>query len=203
MPATHDPGGKVRRTVAPDVKSSAVFGGLRNCYRYRLVRSWDSSKRPAMFVMMNPSTADLLVDDPTVAKCAWYARTWGYGGIYVGNTFAYRATDKRLLRLVADPKGPENEKHLIAMAKAAGIVIFAYGQPGCARLRPCGLALAKLVVQKTRIRPYVLRLSKNGTPCHPLYLPNWLKPIIWDLEIGNSRIAEASSNQRGRIPIAR
>jgi hypothetical protein len=156
-----------------------------------------------MFVMMNPSTADPLVDDPTVAKCAWYARTWGYGGIYVGNTFAYRATDKRRLRLVADPKGPENEAHLIAMAKAAGIVIFAYGQPGCARLRPCGLAMAKRIVQKTRIKPYVLKLSKDGTPCHPLYLSNWLKPILWNLEIGNRRIAEASSNRRGRIPIAR
>jgi hypothetical protein len=88
MRDTHDPGGKERRTVAPDVKSSAVLGGPRNCYRYRLVRSWDSSKRPAMFVMMNPSTADLLVDDPTVVKCAWYARIWGYGGISIGNTFA-------------------------------------------------------------------------------------------------------------------
>ncbi len=47
--------------------------------------------------------------------------------------------------------GPEYEKHLIAMAKAAGIVIFAYGQPGFARLRPCGLSMVKRLVQKTRI----------------------------------------------------
>jgi len=70
-----------------------------------------------------------MVDDPTVAKCGRFARAWGYGGIHVGNTFAYRAIDKKRLRLIADPIGPENDKHLIAMAKLATIVIFAYGQP--------------------------------------------------------------------------
>jgi hypothetical protein len=44
--------------------------------------------------MMNPSTADPLVDHPTVAKFGRYARAWGCGGLHVGNTFAYRATDK-------------------------------------------------------------------------------------------------------------
>jgi hypothetical protein len=45
-------------------------------------------------------------------------------------TFAYRATDKKHLRLVADPIGPDNDKHLVAMANASEIVVFAYGQPG-------------------------------------------------------------------------
>ena len=62
----HDPGGKVRLTLAADVKSTAVFGGKSQEYRYRLVRTWDDAKPHAMFVMMNPSTADPLVDDPTV-----------------------------------------------------------------------------------------------------------------------------------------
>jgi hypothetical protein len=97
MKAKHDPGGKVRLALAFDIKSSAVFGGLNDCYRYRLVRTWDEGKRHIMFVTMNPSTADPLVDDPTVEKCGRFARAWGYGGLYVGNTFAYRATDKKRL----------------------------------------------------------------------------------------------------------
>jgi predicted RNA-binding Zn-ribbon protein involved in translation (DUF1610 family) len=95
IPQKHDPGGKVRLAISSDVKSSAVWGGPDSCYRYQLRRTWDETKPHAMFIMMNPSTADETADDRSVAKCERFARTWGvYGGIYVGNTFAYRATNK-------------------------------------------------------------------------------------------------------------
>lgn len=180
IPHKHDPGGKVRLALSRDVKSSAVFGGPNDCYRYRLVRTWDETKPHAMFIMMNPSTADPMVDDPTVAKCGRFARAWEYGGIYVGNTFAYRATDKKRLRLIADPVGPDNDKHLIAMAKLAAIVIFAYGQPGHKTLKARGALLAKIFIDRG-IKPHVLKLSNDGTPCHPLYLRETLKPVVWKL----------------------
>jgi hypothetical protein len=180
IPQKHDPGGKVRLAISRDVKSSAVFGGPADCYRYRLIRTWDEAKPHAMFIMMNPSTADTIVDDRSVAKCGRFARTWGYGGIYVGNTFAYRATDKKRLRVIADPIGPENDKHLIAMAKLAEIVIFAYGQPGHRSLQARGPLLAKILIGKG-VKPHVLKLSNDGTPCHPLYLRKTLKPVVWKL----------------------
>jgi len=175
----HDPGGKVRLTLALDVKSTAVFGGPDDCYRYRLVRTWDAEKPHVMFVMMNPSTADPFVDDPTVAKCGRFARAWGYGGIYVGNTFAYRATYQKRLLEIDDPVGPDNDHHLIEMARSAALVVFAYGKPCHARLRARGPELAKLMISETGIEPHVLRLSKDGTPWHPLYLPESLKPVVW------------------------
>jgi hypothetical protein len=177
----HEPGGKVRRALKHDVKSSAVFGGPSDCYRYRLTRTWDKDKPHVMWVMMNPSTADPLADDPTVAKCGRFARAWQYGGIFVGNTFAYRATDQKRLIKVPDPVGPENDAHLIEMAKEAAIVVFAYGQPCHATLRPRGLALARLLMKEAGVTPHTLRLAKNGTPWHPLYLPETLKPFIWKL----------------------
>jgi hypothetical protein len=134
-----------------------------------------------MWVMMNPSNADLHIDDSTVAKCGRYARAWGYGGILVGNTFAYRATNKRHLRLVADPIGPDNDKHLVAMARRAHIVIFAYGQPGHRTLAPRGIAVAELLIQEAGITPHVLELSKRGIPVHPLYLVESLQPVVWQL----------------------
>jgi hypothetical protein len=182
IPQKHDPGGKVRLAISPDVKSSPVVWGADKCYRYRLRRTWDETKPHAMFIMMNPSTADSKVDDPSVAKCVRFARTWGvYGGIYVGNIFAYRATDKKRLRASQiDPVGPENDKHLIEMAKLAGVVIFAYGQPGHRSLQDRGKLLANILIDKG-VKPYVLKLSKNGTPCHPLYLRKTLKPVVWEL----------------------
>ena len=181
IPQKHDPGGKVRLAIPPDVKSSAVWGGPNKCYRYRLKRTWDETKPHAMFIMMNPSTADLKVNDRSVAKCTRFARTWGsYGGIYVGNTFAYRATNKKRLSAIADPIDPENDKHLIEMAKLAGIVIFAYGKPGHRRLQAQGQRIAKMLIDKG-VKPYVLKLSKNGTACHPLYLRKTSKPVVWNL----------------------
>lgn len=107
----NDPGGKVRLALALDIKSSAVFGEPNDCYRYSLVRKWDESKPHVKFVMMKPSTADPLLDEPIVAKCGRFARAWGYGGIYLGNTFAYRATVQKRLLEVDDPVGPDNDQH--------------------------------------------------------------------------------------------
>jgi hypothetical protein len=176
----HEPGGKTRLKVRVDVKSSVVFGGPDDCYRYRLVRTWDDSKSHAMWVMMNPSYADHQVNDRTVAKCERLARAWGYGGIFVGNTFAYRASDKKRLRLIGDPVGPDNDKHLVAMAKKAAIVIFAYGQPGHRSLLTRGIAVAQLLLSKG-ITPHVIELSKVGIPKHPLYLLESLEPVVWQL----------------------
>ena len=181
IPQKHDPGGKVRLPLSPDVKSSdAVFGGPNKCYRYLLRRTWDETKPHAMFIMMNPSTADKKWDDRSVAKCGRFARAWSHGGIYIGNTFAYIATDKKRLRVISDPVGPKNDQHLIEMAKLAGKVIFAYGQPGHRKLKDRGRLLAKILIGEG-VKPYVLKLSNDGTPCHPLYLRKTAKPAVWKL----------------------
>jgi len=180
MKPKHDPGGKTRLKVRVAVKSSVVFGGDGDCYRYRLVRTWDGSQPHALWVMMNPSYADHQVNDRIVAKFERSARAWGYGGIYVGNTFAYRATDKKRLRSIPDRIGPDNDKHLLAMAGKTAIVIFAYGQPGHRTLTPRGFAVAQFLKSKG-ILPHVIELSKSGIPKHPLFLLESLEPVVWQL----------------------
>ena len=94
----HDPGGKVKLALKAGITGTAEFGGKNEEYRYRLTRTWDDAKPYALFVLMNPSEATPDINDPTVAKCCRFAAAWGYGGIFVANTFAYRCTDqKRLL----------------------------------------------------------------------------------------------------------
>ena len=162
-----------------DVKSTAIYDGPGECYRYRLHRVWDPALLCVMWLMMNPSVATEYGDDRTVAKCHRYARAWGYGSMFVGNSFGYRCTDQRRLLEVEDPSGPGNDAALLDMAKAADKVVLAYGSPTHPSLRQRGNQVA-LLLHRAGIELSVLRLSKGGRPEHPLYLPSTLEPVRLD-----------------------
>jgi hypothetical protein len=182
-PPRHDAGGLICMPMSPALAGSAIYGGANGEYRYTLSRTWDPSLADVLVVMMNPSTAGERTNDPTVAKVTkMAARWWGgaFGTLYVGNVFAYRATDQSALGKVADPIGPENDRYLVAMAAVAKLVVFAYGQPKVARLRSRGLTVARML-RANGVQPHVLRLSQDGTPWHPLYLPDNTGPLPWEL----------------------
>ncbi len=76
-------------------------------YRYALLRRWGEGKN-AMFIGLNPSTADETADDPTIRRCVSFAKAWGFGGLCMANLFAYRATNPADMLMQADPIGPDN-----------------------------------------------------------------------------------------------
>jgi hypothetical protein len=139
-------------------------------YRYWLSRTWNDAVNPLPIVMLNPSTADAEVDDPTINKCMKYARRENYGGIYVVNLFAYRATQPSLLATTRDPVGPENDARLFGTLQAAQ-------GAGCQVL--CGWGANPLA--KDRAETFLqmaleadvdlrcLAVTKFGAPQHPLY----------------------------------
>lgn len=73
------------------IKKGGVLSEYQS-YRYRLWRIWDQVKPKVMFIMLTPSTADADTDDPTIRRCIGFAKSSGFGGLYVGNLFAYRST---------------------------------------------------------------------------------------------------------------
>lgn len=169
----HDAGGRSRPAWPPDSSVTAIFSTCGR-YRYQLRETWDPSRPLVLWLLMNPSVACIEHGDPTLRKTGSFARAWGYGGQLVGNVHAYRATDKRRLLEVEDPVGPKNDRMILAMAAEAKTVVLAYGQPPHPLL-PRGAQVAALL----RDHPGLchLRLSKDGTPVHPLYLPSSLHPI--------------------------
>ena len=173
---THDAGGKIKIKVADNIKSFATFSDCKK-YRYTLFRLWDSSLPTILFIMMNPSTADENINDPTVAKCMRYARKWGYGGLYIGNVCAYRATDKMALLSISDPVGTINFSSVLNMATKADMIVIAHGQ------LPKGLQFHANnmcdYLRKNNLTLHVIKLSKNNIPCHPLFLSEQLIPKIW------------------------
>ena len=162
----------VKRQAEPgDPTGGACFSRTRT-FRYSLYRIWDKNLPLAMFVGLNPSTADENEDDPTVRRCAGFARSWGYGGLLMTNLFAYRSTDPEGLFAARDPVGPGNDDFLARTASRSSIIVAAWGNYGT------------YLQRSTRVRTLLpnmhhLRLTQSGQPSHPLYLPGKLKPTLW------------------------
>lgn len=138
-------------------------------YRYQLLRVWDETLPRVLFVMLNPSTADATKDDPTIRRVISFAKSWGYGGVYVGNLFAFRSTDPKGLKYVKDPIGENNIQHIQAMVGLVDKIIYAWGNN---QKEPKWLS--ELVTT-----PYCIDISKKGVPKHPLYLKKDTQPKLY------------------------
>jgi hypothetical protein len=125
-----------------------------------------------MFIGLNPSTADESKDDPTIRRCIGFTKSWGYSALCMVNLFAYRATNPADMKKVTDPIGPYNDSYLLTLAEDAGVVIAAWGMHGVYRGR-------NEVVRNLIPNLNYLRLTKDGHPGHPLYLPSNLTPQPW------------------------
>lgn len=157
-----------------DLQKGAIFSGCGE-YRYQLWRIWDDSKPKVMFIMLNPSTADSEQDDPTIRRCIGFARSWGYGGFYVANLFAYRATDPWELVEVNNPCGDKNRWHIRQMLDKVDKVVCAWGnKPVLKKILKADVELELIDFAAGKL--YAIDLAKDGTPKHPLYLKGDLKP---------------------------
>jgi hypothetical protein len=158
-----------------DANSTAIYSDCEK-YRYSLTRSWDSSGKKVVFVMLNPSKATEVQNDPTVERCERRARALGFGAFQVTNIFAWRETNPNLMRKAIDPVGPDNDAVLTLAAAWADSVIAAWGTHGAHLDR--GIAVEALLRGK-RAPIYHLGLSKAGHPKHPLYITYAQQPIPW------------------------
>jgi hypothetical protein len=151
--------------------STAIFSDCED-YRYALTRQWASdNSRRAVFVMLNPSTADERDNDPTIARCIGFAQRERCGSLTVVNLFALRATDPSVLRVHPDPVGPENDEMIRASCTTGSpLVICAWGVMGAWQNRDVTVSAMLLLagVPLVRLGP----TTSGGHPRHPLYLPN-------------------------------
>lgn len=159
-----------------DAVSTAVYSDCQR-YRYTLTRIWQPKGRKALFIMLNPSTATEVQNDPTVERCERRARALGFGAFRVTNIFAWRDTDPRAMRAATDPVGPENDAAILQSCPWADQIICAWGTHGAHLDR--GPKITELL--RATGRPlYHLGLSKAGHPKHPLYISYAQTPRLWD-----------------------
>lgn len=156
------------------IERNATIRGINNSYRYDLTRIWDRSLSLCVFCMLNPSTADGKTDDATINKCMRFAFLWGFGGIVVVNLFAYRATNPKELRPLPLQVaiGDLNDDFIEVAAGDHGDVICAWGtNGGDARTLTRAAAVSEMLHRVNFFKPKCLRLTKDGHPWHPLYVP--------------------------------
>lgn len=135
-------------------------------YRFSLHRWWGDGGR-LFFVMLNPSTADAEVDDPTIRRCMGFARTLGFDGVSVLNLYAFRATKPADLWLAEEPTGGQRNDDLlreVGLIAKHQTVIAAWGSNARAD------RVARVTSWPGWDNVHALGLTKDGAPRHPLYL---------------------------------
>jgi len=149
-------------------------------HRYTLFRRWGDPENYVAFVGMNPSGADEIATDRTVAKCRRFAMKWEwngrrFGSLYMLNSFGLRATDPKELWQAPDPVGPDNDRWIREVAGGARLVIAAWGKDGADLGRGERLkALLSEVCAPENVLCFGFNL--DGSPKHPLYQKESLTP---------------------------
>jgi hypothetical protein len=164
--------------IWPEDYTGAFFSPCER-YRYGLWRSVNlAGAGVAVFVMLNPSTANSTTDDPTIRRCSGFARAWGYRMLRVVNLYALRATHPRELgfadgqrRSLFDAIGQDNDSWIRSAVRDANIVIAAWGNHGYAASRDREV-LTLLADRDLRC----IGRNKSGSPKHPLYVPKSAQP---------------------------
>lgn len=159
-------------------------------YRWTLQRKWGDGGR-ICWIMLNPSTADATVDDPTIKRCMKFSHRWGYGSLVVVNLFPFRSSHPNDCRNWAEweRNGPDwyardtihhNEGVVQNVVELCDFVIAAWGQADWAQNE--GYRILDELPPDTKL--YCLGTSADGSPKHPLArgkhrIPDDQEPILW------------------------
>lgn len=141
---------------------------LTNNHRLLLTRQWLGGANTVNWIMLNPSTADDVFDDPTIRKCVGFAKRWGYSRITVTNLFTFRATSPKDLKTCAKNDWARAvglaDQALTEQAKQADLIVAAWGIHG----NFCGRADDVM----NRVLPqwalHCIGLTAGGYPLHPV-----------------------------------
>jgi hypothetical protein len=135
-------------------------------YRYSLSRSGWMGDGTLIWLLLNPSTADASVDDPTIRRVIGFTQREGYAEAVILNLFALRSTNPDVLVDHPDPVGEINDRYLVTQT-CSRRVVCAWGA------HPVAAERGRTVMHDALrfSTPLCLGVTAGGQPRHPLYLP--------------------------------
>ncbi|MDP4162516.1 MAG: DUF1643 domain-containing protein [Bacillota bacterium] len=142
---------------------------IKGDYRYSLKRIWDSENpRKAVFIMLNPSTANESTDDPTTIRCISFAKRWNCGSLEIVNVFAYRATNHKELKSLTkeEATGTNNNIHIESALSDAAVKVVAWGEHVTIHHKN----YIELEQQLKSHNLLCLGTTREGHPRHPLFV---------------------------------
>lgn len=159
-------------------KSVAHFSDCSK-YRYMLTRIWDETLPTISYLLLNPSTADEMVNDPTIERCQRRAVTYGYGQMIIVNLFPFRMTDSTQLHTIENLLGDNTEADsaIIQAVSISEMTVCGWGNHPLAQERArhiFNLLLSNGLSNKL----HALDVNNNGSPKHPLYVGYNKHPIV-------------------------
>ncbi len=145
-------------------------------YRYQLTREWSQGKSTVLWLMLNPSTADAMVDDRTIGRCIEFSKRFGVDRLAVCNLYAFRATKPASMwkaeKAGVDIVGPENDSHI--MNESPDLIVCGWG----GNAKPDRVArVFELLDGSAPI--YCLHKNDDGSPKHPLYIKGDAPLTVW------------------------
>lgn len=155
------------------VLSSYAIISEDGLYRYQLGRVMDWPGQTALWIGINPSTADAEVDDQSIRKLYGFAEKLNIREWMVGNLFAYRTTNVEDLRWsTIHPIGNLCDHYLREMIEKADLVVVGWGRidkvPVDLRFRVDDVC--RMIIAEGKM-PMCWGTCQDGSPRHPLMIP--------------------------------
>ncbi len=183
---------EVDRTEAMEFSPPLAGATISPCgkYRYVLWRKFKSVGRKILWIMLNPSTADAVVDDNTIRRLVSFSKREGAAEIVVCNLYAYRATKPQELyrarKSGVDVGGPERMSHIYEQMVSCDLCVVGWGNTRAAGQSkdldsgPRRMIEDLKIFNKRSVPIMCLGTTKHGHPRHPLFVPANRKLVPFD-----------------------
>jgi hypothetical protein len=140
-------------------------------FRFTLSREWSDQWPRCAWLMLNPSTADASIDDPTIRRIVKFADAWGYGAVDVVNLAPLRTSQPANLWPWLDSANLEklevmlrNVDHIARIAEGAALRVVAFGAEAGARHPD----VTRAALEAFRDGAVCLGTNAAGWPLHPM-----------------------------------
>lgn len=143
--------------------------------------TWVWAKGPLLtFCLLNPSTLDHRMLDPTGKGVLARARRWGFGGARIVNPFTVRTELPKEMLKHPDPIGPLADDFL----RGAMMDSFNDGSPFICGWGTNGKHIGRdievmALASNVGLKLMALAINDDGSPKHPLYIAHDQRPFVW------------------------